>query len=657
MSTIAIGGLLIELISKAIGGAGEHSTKMGLKKLRSLLELEDVKSGKSAFSEVNQLLQISYFQSISLILDECKQVLEDLLQGKLEWSQFKAQFKIGISDPLSTQVLSNEIKIVNKLKAEVEKKIQKLQPKTNVTKAASALMSKIKGNIKSSNEIELQKAIKEIELREFPLSQLSNTQENDHKFMRIENKTIEQIVLLDFPTESLIKRLMEKLVIHQNKLAIYGGSFFSFHLKNNPVLMNILQTHFILGMRTEVSEIKRILVQQFGVNNLDGIESYLTNLSKKYREKDIHGFDVFTLPITLKPGNFRFIGQATLHIIPERCIAIHGRPACGKTTLVRRILTTSNPDSFYIPIEIPLSDRVDILTVREIIKRILKLQNDNAFEYLENTGRLIIIFDGLNEVRDIYGASRQLSFLAEQFENSRFIVTSRTHELKNEAGLSDFKDYEIQPLSQDDQLDFIEIYIADARESERLKAIFKELHHLRNVCSNQFIFLLSIDLLLKKQLHTDKISDFYSNFLNGFLLQWEKNRGTERMRHVLEDIAYKMIRSSSSTTYIEEEIIDELWNKEPKVCTEEEFTFLLKSGFIEKRGNAYRLFQETFQEYLIASWLVRNGIFPVHLKEETPGKWLYKNEFELSELIYRFYIELSGIREFNKGSENLNISY
>jgi hypothetical protein len=84
---------------------------------------------------------------------------------------------------------------------------------------------------------------------------------------------------------------------------------------------------------------------------------------------------------------------------------------------------------------------------------------------------------------------------------------------------------------------------------------------------------------------------------------------------------------------------------------------ILKSGFIEKRGNAYRLFQETFQEYLLASWLVRHGVFPVHLKEIAKNKWSYKDEFELSEPVLRFYLELSGIRDFVAKSSSTRTEY
>jgi GTPase SAR1 family protein len=387
------------------------------------------------------------------------------------------------------------------------------------------------------------------------------------------------------------------------------------------------------------------------------IDEYLASLTGKEDGKTVHGFDVHCLPITIKPGNIKFVGHVTLDDIRDRCIVIHGPPACGKTTLVKRIITTTTPESRYIPIEIPPSDHVDILVIRAIVGRLLKLKNESAFEKLENTGRLIFIFDGLNEIKPIRNTSRSLLSLAEQLESSRFLVTCRSHELKAEANLYGFKEFEIQALSREDQIAFIKTKIADEQMRDSLQKTFEERDDLRSMCSNQFLFLMTVRLMGENRLFPEKISDFYSEFLSGFLIEWEKAKGVKRMRQVLEDIAYAMVQSSSSKTYLEETMIDELWNGERQVCTESEFTSLLKSGFVEKRGSAYRLFQETFQEYLLASWLVHHGIFPVHLKEVATGKWSYKDEFELSELVQRFYLELSGIRDFIARSLNSHTEY
>jgi len=376
------------------------------------------------------------------------------------------------------------------------------------------------------------------------------------------------------------------------------------------------------------------------------VDEYLASLTGKEDGKTVHGFDVHSLPITIKPGNIKFVGQVTLNDIRDRCIVIHGPPACGKTTIVKRILTTTTYQSRYIPIEIPPYDHIDIIVIRALVIKRLKLENENSFEQLENTERLFFIFDGLNEVKNIKSISRQLSSLSEQLESSHFLVTSRTHELRTEANLHGFKELEIQALSLEDQLAFIKAKIENEELRNKLLKIFEGKSYLRSMCSNQFLFFMAVRLFAENRLLPDKISDFYSEFLRVFLIGWEKMKGIERMKQVLENIAYAMIQSSSSKTYLKETKVDYLWNGEKPICSESEFTSLLKSGFIEKRGGAYRLFQETFQEYLLASWLVRHGKFPIHLKEIPSGKWTYEGEFELSQLALRFYLELSGIRDF-----------
>ena len=397
--------------------------------------------------------------------------------------------------------------------------------------------------------------------------------------------------------------------------------------------------------------LKRLHSKKPAREDIRVVTDYQANLSKKYGGKSIHKYDVYALPLTLIPGDFKFHGQSTLAYLPERCIAIHGRPACGITTLLKRIMASTTVESFYIPIEIPLSERVDLLTVKEIIKRLLKIVTDETFELIEKSGRLCILFDGLNEVRDIYGISRQLSFLPEQLENSRFIVTSRSHELKNEAGLDNYKFYEIQPLSLDDQIEFIGTRIDDNITRAKLVEMFTERKHLRSICSNQLIFLMSMRLLGTDRIDTEKISEFYSKFLNWFLLGWEKRKDIGRMQQIMEKIAYEIVKSSSSKTYLDEVAVDQLWNSDPAICTKEEFNFLLRSGFIEYYRHGYRMFQETFQYYLLACWLIRNGVFPIHFEETTPGKWIYKDEFEITELVLKFYLELSGISNFGAGFE------
>jgi hypothetical protein len=424
-----------------------------------------------------------------------------------------------------------------------------------------------------------------------------------------------------------------------------------------------LPKEFFYGTYASTEEFERLVrnhLTQYIKTQLDTeafrVNKYLDSLLGKAEGKTVHGFDIHSLPITLKPGNIEFIGHETLHKIPERCFVIHGLPASGKTTIVKRILTSTSVKAPYIPIDIPPSDNIDILFIHALVKSLLKYKNENAFEHLENQEKFLFIYDGLNEAKNIYTTSRQLSSLAKQLESSRFLVTSRSYELRTEASLDGFKEYQIQPLSSEDHINFIKKNIRNDEElKNELIEIFENQRYLKSMCSNQFIFFMAIRLLKENRIVPERISDFYKEFLRSFVLEWMRGKGIERIQEVLEGIAYTMIRSSSSKTYLEEAKIDNLWNTAPQVCTSDEFELLLKSGFIEKRGRFYRLFQETFQEYLLASWLVRHGVFPIHLKQITPGKWSYQDEFELSELIQRFYLELSGIKDFVTKPENANI--
>jgi hypothetical protein len=109
------------------------------------------------------------------------------------------------------------------------------------------------------------------------------------------------------------------------------------------------------------------------------VDIYLNSLSETGEGKTVHGFDIHSLPITLKPGNIEFIGQETLLKIPERCFVIHGLPAPGKTTIVKRILTSTSSKASYIPIEISPSDNIDILFIHALVKSLLKYKKRKRF--------------------------------------------------------------------------------------------------------------------------------------------------------------------------------------------------------------------------------------------------------------------------------------
>ena len=165
----------------------------------------------------------------------------------------------------------------------------------------------------------------------------------------------------------------------------------------------------------------------------DSIANYLSYISKETARTRPLGFDIFALPITLNPGNLKFDGIHTILKITHRKIVIHGKPACGKSTTVKRILITAMNHPEMIPIQLSAGDIGDLLKVQERTCTKLSLSSKGMFTTLENKGRFLYIFDGLNEYRDIETLSRDIYMLSDSLIHSKFLVTCRSHEYKSEA--------------------------------------------------------------------------------------------------------------------------------------------------------------------------------------------------------------------------------
>ena len=165
------------------------------------------------------------------------------------------------------------------------------------------------------------------------------------------------------------------------------------------------------------------------------------------------------------------------------------------------------------------------------------------------------------------------------------------------------------------------------------------------VCSNQFIFLMAVGLIPDEKIPPRISSEFYELFLRRFLVAWEKSPDLEDKRKFLEEIAYWMTYSRGSKATIQEDelkqTIKDIGITDGKKVLEE----LFHNGLLEKKDSSVKFFQETFQEFLLASWLIHKGIFPKDLTRNKKGYLQYK-ELEISEFSERFYLELSGIQKY-----------
>jgi len=380
------------------------------------------------------------------------------------------------------------------------------------------------------------------------------------------------------------------------------------------------------------------------------VQEYLRQLSKKEPKKNSWGYDIFSLPIVLRPIDLSFTGIKSLSEVKTNRLLIHGKPACGKSTTVKRIINTAARQKEFIPIRLKVNDIRDSLEFeKETCKELSITKKD--FIKLERAGRLIYIFDGLNEHTNIKELAGKFKERSNEFSNSRFLITCRSYEYESEAKdcLEGFTPLEIGPLSWKDQKTYIEKDKYVPGELQRTKLLTALEHDLvlQDICSNQFIFLMAVKYIPEEKAPPRISSDFYELFLKRFLNLWERSRakrnkdfGVEKKRKFLEELAFEMIACGPSKTWINETTLGVLMRhvkglekSDPQRLLDK----LFEHGLLEKGHSGIKFFQETFQEFLIASRLKRKGIFPIDLARNAKGLLEYC-AVEISQQSEKFYL-------------------
>jgi hypothetical protein len=336
------------------------------------------------------------------------------------------------------------------------------------------------------------------------------------------------------------------------------------------------------------------------------------------------------------------------HLLDEagRRVLLTGPPASGKTTACRRLM--ANPPARCIPVDIGHLLPCSADEVLDFVAREARLGDAARAKDLEGSGRILLIVDGLGEKRKVAQAVRALHGLIADLRASRFLVTCRTHDYQQE-WLPPFERWEVMPLADEEQEEFLKTQ--PARLKRRVQRWFRRTQGLREVCRNQFLFLMAVRLLSeaepRKVLPTR--AGLYGGFLSEFLREWMKLPvwAVEPVRVCLQELAVEMRRSSGDRTRLTTDQVRQCLRR----CSpgardrdiEEQFGDLRRLGLIEETDGSVRFFQETYQEYLCAEWLNRQRILPRDFERLPDGRWL--RDAHISDVSYSFYCELAGIAQ------------
>jgi hypothetical protein len=143
--------------------------------------------------------------------------------------------------------------------------------------------------------------------------------------------------------------------------------------------------------------------------------------------------------------------------------------------------------------------------------------------------------------------------------------------------------------------------------------------------------------------------DWIKSSLEEFLNRWEKVRPGERQFIVnyLKELAIDMRRSPVDRTWLAgdktREVLRRCLRRVDDKGIKVQLDHLYHLGLIEQVNGGVRFFQETFQEFLCAQWLVDCGALPRRFEQGTDGSTWFEG-IQINDVIRSFYDKIAGFR-------------
>jgi len=362
--------------------------------------------------------------------------------------------------------------------------------------------------------------------------------------------------------------------------------------------------------------------------------------------RQLVGADLFALPIRLVPAGIVLRGISDYERLADRKLVLLGKPGCGKTTAIKRISGTALGQYELVPIRLKREWLDRPATVPEEVSGLLEIEEETAFRTLEASGRLLLVFDALDQAEWMAERFTAINALAaERFAHSHFLVTCREDEYRRLSVKTDFVEQHIQDLDWDG----MELFFSkmdNPRHASSLRLRLRSNDVLLNMCGNPFIFLMVARILREEDQPPHQVSQVYDRFIEEFF-QWEQQRrrnetmDSKEMRRRLEGIARCIAECSDDRDDVAKEVLAARF---PHDVIES----ALVHGILESREEKIRFFQQTFQEFLFASWLHREKVFPVEFEEDGDGNLRYLKKAHVSPRTVVFYKEITGFDKVAK---------
>ncbi len=321
-------------------------------------------------------------------------------------------------------------------------------------------------------------------------------------------------------------------------------------------------------------------------------------------------------------------------------LMILGKAGAGKTTFLKYLAIQCIRGNFLahlVPIFVRLKDFAEAANqpglleyITQFIEQAFYLQQrqDTSTKQLLSQGRMLILLDGLDEVKeDTSHIFKEIRDVSDRFQNNYFVITSRiaavqyTFEQFKEVEIADFDEQQIAKFAVN------WFQIQDPLKAEQFLQKLQQNQRLKELANSPLILtLLCLAFEEIADFPTNK-SELYKEAVDILLKKWDVMRGIERNQYkqlspqrkkdLLSQIAWNTFVSGEyffKQKFIEQQITDYIRNL-PDTNTDLEAVQLdseaiLKSLeaqhslLVERAKGIYSFSHITFQEYFVAHKVV-----------------------------------------------------
>lgn len=252
-----------------------------------------------------------------------------------------------------------------------------------------------------------------------------------------------------------------------------------------PIILQLLNT-FKEPIFKVTKDFKEEFVNTFNNGISDYLENYYDKYSKTktfiYREERVDFYDIF-YPVTLYKRGHKIENIIDLKELFKRSnfLTIIGSAGSGKSMLMKHIFLSTVKQSYKIPIVVELRNLNDFNGsifdyISEILLRNRLSTSKKIIERALNEGSFLFLFDGYDEIfsESKDKITRQIEEFVDTYNKNIFVITSRPG--ANCESLQRFDNYNVQPLSKNQILEFIKLQYKndDTTDSiEKIKSVIE----------------------------------------------------------------------------------------------------------------------------------------------------------------------------------------